>query len=301
MHGQGVKKVTFEYGSDEEVKSVGEYLRKRRQARDLSLEEVSEKTKIHVKFLNALESGQDLDLPGPTYRDLFLKSYCEFLGISMDELYLRLPEMEPPKPGEETHEPPPTPKPGPSRPPEPAGPITPGTPPNQPNPLSPQSKRGSTFLVATLIVLVIVLAIIAVQTYRGRLFSQPQLPEQKLPVSPEPMVEQQLDDSLVTDTMISIPAAQEMINMLIVGRGECWIEVRIDGDSAFSELMKTNDTLWLAMQDSITMKLGLPTNVDVWANAQPLRVANPGEASVKEVTLTRDNYTGFVDSTRIGQ
>ena len=80
-------------------------------------------------------------------------------------------------------------------------------------------------------------------------------------------------ESSGTDTLSSVPAGQEMINLLMVGRGECWIEVSIDGDSSFSEIMKTQDTLWLAMQDSITFKLGRANNVDVWCNAQPLALA----------------------------
>ena len=87
--------MTFEFGSDEEIKSLGEYLRRRRQGRDLSLEEVAEKIKIHIKYLAAIEDGKDAELPGPVYKELFVKSYCEFLGVSIDELLLRLPEQAP--------------------------------------------------------------------------------------------------------------------------------------------------------------------------------------------------------------
>ena len=136
------------------------------------------------------------------------------------------------------------------------------------------------------------------QVYRGELFSKTpvQLPptREKIP-EPEPVV----NDSMVTDTSLSMPAAQEMINLLMVGRGECWVEVSIDGDSSFSELMKTQDTLWFAMQDSITFRLGRANNVDVWCNALPLTLAASDDASVRSFTLTRGNYKNFVDSARI--
>ncbi|MGB5106243.1 MAG: RodZ domain-containing protein [Candidatus Zixiibacteriota bacterium] len=281
--------MTFEFGSDEEIKSLGEYLRGRRQEKDLSLEEVAEKIKIHVKYLAAIEDGKDADLPGPVYKELFLKSYCEFLGVSIDELTLRLPEQEPIPEEEGDVEQKETVK---------ERPRVAAAAPVVPEPAAQKNSGGRTFLVATLVVLVIVLAVVAVQVYRGELFSKEpvQLPpiREKMP-EPEPVI----NDSIVTDTSLSLPAAQEMINLLMVGRGECWVEVSIDGDSSFSELMKTQDTLWLAMQDSIIFKLGRANSVDVWCNALPLALAARDDETVRSYTLTRDNYKNFVDSARI--
>lgn len=285
--------MTFEFGSEEEFQSLGDFLRRRRQGRDLSLEDVAEKIKIHVKYLTAIEEGKDEDLPGHVYKELFLKSYCEFLGISLDELLLRLPEQEPAPVEAEGAEAPPQPVKRPAYiPPQPAN-AAPGEP--------QKNGGGSRFLVATLAVLVIVLAIVAVQVYRGELFSGPQIQapavkEKAAEPKPEPVI---VSDSSGNDTLSSIPAAQEMINLLLVGRGECWIEVSIDGDSSFSELMKTQDTLWLAMQDSISFKLGRANNVDVWCNAQPLALAAADDGTVRTFTLTRTNYKNFIDSARI--
>ncbi len=283
--------MTFEFGSDEEYQSLGDFLRRRRQGRDISLEDVAEKIKIHVKYLSAIEEGKDIDLPGAVYKELFLKSYCEFLGVSLDELLLRLPEQQPPPPGEET--------------PAAEEPVKERqrrvvVAPPAPVPEPQKNRAGRTFMVATLIVLVIVLAIIAVQVYRGKLLSKPR---PQLPIStekkPEPEPMPAVADSAITDTSTSVPAEQEMINLLMVGRGECWIEVSIDGDSSFSELMKAQDTLWFAMQDSISFKFGRADNVDIWCNAQPLRLELSGNTTVKEFTLTRGNYGAYIDSARI--
>ena len=281
--------MTFEFGSDEEIKSLGEYLRRRRQGRDISLEEVSEKIKIHIKYLTAIEDGKDADLPGAVYKELFVKSYCDFLGVSIDELLLRLPEQEPMPEEEGKVEQSETVKDRPRI--APAAPVV-------PEPVAQRNGGGRTFLVATLVVLVIVLAIVAVQVYRGELFNN--APVQLPPASvskPEP--EPVINDSVVTDTSLSLPAAQEMINILMVGRGECWVEVSIDGDSSFSELMKTRDTLWFAMQDSISFRLGRANNVDVWCNALPLTLVAADDAAARSFTLTRGSYKNFIDSARI--
>ncbi len=282
--------MTFEFGSDENIKSLGDFLRRRRQDRDLSLEDVAEKTKIHVRYLTAIEEDKDADLPGQVYKELFLKSYCDFLGVSIDELLLRLPEREPLPPEEEGAEPPPPAK-RPQYSPSPAAPSE----------LAAQKNgSGRRFLVATLSVLIIVLAIVAVQIYRGELFNEPQLPAPVAPAKkPELKPEPIIADSSGADTLSSVPARQEMINLLMVGRGECWIEVSIDGDSSFSEIMKPQDTLWLAMQDSISFKLGRANNVDVWCNALPLALTAADDGTVRTFTLTRSNYRNFVDSARI--
>ncbi len=284
--------MTFEFGSEEDIQSLGEFLRRRRQGKDLSLEDVAEKIKIHVKYLTAIEEGKDADLPGQVYKELFLKSYCDFLGISLDELLLRLPEHEPLPAEEESAEPAPqTVK---------RAPYGPTVSPAQSEAEVQKNSGGHRFLVATLTVLVIVLAIVAVQIYRGELFNDPPIPAPvTIPKKVEPKPEPIIADSSVTDTLSSVPARQEMINLLMVGRGECWIEVSIDGDSSFSEIMKPQDTLWLAMQDSISFKLGRANNVDVWCNAQPLALAAADDGTVRTFTLTRSNYRNFIDSTRI--
>lgn len=284
--------MTFEFGSDEDIQSLGEFLRRRRQGRDLSLEDVAEKIKIHVKYLAAIEDGKDAELPGPVYKELFLKSYCDFLGISIDELLLRLPEQAPLPPGEEPTGQEETVKERPRK--------SLATPPPPPAPEPVKKSGGRTFLVAVLALLIIVLAVVAIQVYRGELFNQqPAQTPTKVVKQPEPVPEPAPADSSASDTTHSVLAEQEMINLLMVGRGECWIEVSIDGDSSFSELMKSQDTLWFAMQDSITFKLGRANNVDVWCNAQPLRLAEPEDATVRSFTLTRGNYRNFIDSARI--
>lgn len=284
--------MTFEFGSDEDIQSLGEFLRRRRQGKDLSLEDVAEKIKIHVKYLTAIEEGKDADLPGQVYKELFLKSYCDFLGVSIDELLLRLPEQEPLPPEEEGA----APQSQPAR----RAPYAPPMPPAATEAEVQKNGGSRRFLVATLSVLVIVLAIVAVQIYRGELFSDPPIPAPvNVPKKTEPKPEPIIADSSGTDTSSSVPARQEMINLLMVGRGECWIEVSIDGDSSFSEIMKAQDTLWLAMQDSISFKLGRANNVDVWCNAQPLALAASDDGTVKTFTLTRSNYRNFIDSTRI--
>lgn len=60
---------------------IGESFKKARENKNLSLEEVSKATKIHIKVLVALEEEEFGSLPGVLYTKGFIKKYCEFLGL----------------------------------------------------------------------------------------------------------------------------------------------------------------------------------------------------------------------------
>jgi cytoskeletal protein RodZ len=62
------------------MESAGVRLKKIRQEKGLSLEEVRKKTKIHLKILEAIE-GDSLTNLNPVYLRGFLKIYCKFLGV----------------------------------------------------------------------------------------------------------------------------------------------------------------------------------------------------------------------------
>ncbi|MFA4989606.1 MAG: helix-turn-helix domain-containing protein [Candidatus Omnitrophota bacterium] len=63
---------------------LGARLKKIRQEKGLSLEEVRKKTKIHLNILKAIE-GDSLTNLSPVYLKGFLKIYCNFLGLDPKE------------------------------------------------------------------------------------------------------------------------------------------------------------------------------------------------------------------------
>ena len=56
-----------------------EDLKKQRNVKKITLEEISEYTKINIKYLDALENGDFSVLPN-VYSRLFLRSYCDYIG-----------------------------------------------------------------------------------------------------------------------------------------------------------------------------------------------------------------------------
>ncbi len=74
------RKITNEEGS------LGDLLRESREEKELSLEEVSEITKIKIEYLKALEENRLEDLPTGPYKKTFLKKYCSPLGLDWEKI-----------------------------------------------------------------------------------------------------------------------------------------------------------------------------------------------------------------------
>ncbi|WP_214629341.1 helix-turn-helix domain-containing protein [Paenibacillus agaridevorans] len=87
------------------MSELGALLRRAREERNLSLDDIQELTKIRKRYLEAIESGDYRVLPGTFYVRAFVKNYSEAVGLEPDEV-LRLYQHEiPAAPIEQTVEP----------------------------------------------------------------------------------------------------------------------------------------------------------------------------------------------------
>ena len=64
---------------------VGQRLKEIRLRKGLSIEQVSNGTKIRPQFITAIEKGEYQKLPSPTYAQGFVRNYAEFLGAPKRE------------------------------------------------------------------------------------------------------------------------------------------------------------------------------------------------------------------------
>ena len=66
--------------------SLGENLRREREMRGVSLQEISAATKISVRFLQALENEQFGQIPGGVFTRSFIRAYAKYLGLDEDQV-----------------------------------------------------------------------------------------------------------------------------------------------------------------------------------------------------------------------
>jgi transcriptional regulator with XRE-family HTH domain len=87
-------------------RTVGETLRSAREAQGLSLTDVSARTRVPLRHLQAIEAGDYQSLPSPTYAVGFARAYARAVGadevaaaqatrVEVDRLGRRQPEYEP--------------------------------------------------------------------------------------------------------------------------------------------------------------------------------------------------------------
>ncbi|MGH7359578.1 MAG: helix-turn-helix domain-containing protein, partial [Candidatus Rokuibacteriota bacterium] len=72
--------------TERELHKLGEVLRTAREAKGVDLARVERDTKIRVRYLSALETGEYRDLPGSVYTKGFLRNYGAYLGLDADYL-----------------------------------------------------------------------------------------------------------------------------------------------------------------------------------------------------------------------
>jgi transcriptional regulator with XRE-family HTH domain len=72
--------------SDQELHKLGEVLRTAREAKGVDLARVERDTKIRVRYLSALETGDYAELPGSVYTKGFLRNYGAYLGLDVEYL-----------------------------------------------------------------------------------------------------------------------------------------------------------------------------------------------------------------------
>ncbi|MCA1849501.1 MAG: helix-turn-helix domain-containing protein, partial [Acidobacteria bacterium] len=65
--------------------SLGEQLRLAREARGITLREISEQTRISVRYLEAIEADDYRHLPGGIFNRSFIKAYARYVKFDEDE------------------------------------------------------------------------------------------------------------------------------------------------------------------------------------------------------------------------
>jgi len=71
------------------MEAIGGYLKREREFRDISLQEISRTTKIRADILSALEEDRLDSLASPVFVKGFLRAYAQYVGLDPDEVVLR--------------------------------------------------------------------------------------------------------------------------------------------------------------------------------------------------------------------
>jgi len=68
------------------VSSFGEELKRERELREITLREISEATKVNLRYLDALERNDFERLPGGVFNKGFVRAYAEYIGVDPETM-----------------------------------------------------------------------------------------------------------------------------------------------------------------------------------------------------------------------
>ena len=66
--------------------SFGDWLRRQREVREISLRDIADRTKISFRYLEAMEADRFDLLPAPVFAKGFLREYARYVGLSPDDV-----------------------------------------------------------------------------------------------------------------------------------------------------------------------------------------------------------------------
>jgi cytoskeletal protein RodZ len=81
----------------EALTAIGHRLKEQREAQSISISEISGRTKIQQRLLQAIEAGDLTQLPEPVYIQRFIEHFAEALGLHPEEISRDFPVNLPPR------------------------------------------------------------------------------------------------------------------------------------------------------------------------------------------------------------
>jgi len=75
------------------VETLGDYLKSKREALNISLQEIAQVTRIRRSILEAIEGNRYDLLPPKVFAQGFIKSYASYLGLDENEVIKRYSEL----------------------------------------------------------------------------------------------------------------------------------------------------------------------------------------------------------------
>lgn len=261
------------------MKEIGQILRNRREEKKLTLETISRKTRIPVKFLVALEEGDLSPFPAEVYYTGFLRSYARFLELDPDRLIQKYNEAK--APAKET------------------------APPAENKPQSASASRTA----AILIVIFVVLVVLAVIFSRSRQEGAPEQPPRENVAPPKvstgtfetlpkqstavPRVPRRPAPPAAVPPRVSTQTApspqQGMLNLHMQITQSSWAKITADEVVVFEGTLNPGESRAWAARDGFNVIVGYAPGVTLTLNGKPVDVRGSAVQDVAEISLDRED------------
>ena len=269
--------------------SFGSWLKKQREIRKLTLREVSDATKIGMRYLEALEEDRFEVLPATIFAKGFLRNYAQYVGLDPDEVvnYFLVADAE--TRGEDEAED------------EPTSTVN-----------GPADIRVA--IVGGAVLLLLVVFLFYFVSCRSDAEPTGETPDSEasqenvasVPPTSQPTttLEAQSLALPVAETppeTVAEPSAPLRVTLSFVG--DCWVEAVVDGRRRVSELRVQGESVQLEAESSVALKLGAIESVRIEVNEKPYLALEGRRGMVREtIDLSQvEPSQAFNQGARVGQ
>ncbi|MFP5285973.1 MAG: helix-turn-helix domain-containing protein [Thermoanaerobaculia bacterium] len=239
----------------------GDWLRRQREMREISLRDIADRTKISLRYLEAMEADRFDLLPAPIFAKGFLREYARYVGLSPDEVVNHYLSVQQPGAGEEEDK---------------KDATLAGQRPHRPKPV--RNWTYGLFLALAVLVLIGIVAALAwyVQNRREDPAADVTPPPIAAPPAPEP-----------APVAVPLPTPERPkapLEVTLDFTSACWVEVTADGKRLLAQEMAQGESLPVEAQQTVQVTLGDTGAAEIQVNglAYPL---NGRKGEVRELVI----------------
>jgi cytoskeleton protein RodZ len=247
------------------ILTFGEELRRERLIRDVSLEEISNATKISIRLLSALESSDISRLPAPVYSRGFIRAYSRHLGLDPEEMVnAYLADVAPEKSREAT-----------------------GSRKGRFRSRFLRGRRAAGMIVVSVTGILLVLGLIA-RPERRATTSAPVAPRELAPVSFKNVAVSPGPAPAVQENPGPVSQQPSGVSMILEFEQDSWTEVSADGRPIFSGMIRRGIRREFQAREGFRLTLGNAGGVRVTVDGRALEPLGEAGQVVRNLPLPAD-------------
>lgn len=243
--------------------AVGVTLREERLRRQLSIDEISRRTRIPARFLEAIEAQDYSRLPGVVFTRSFVRQYAVCVGLDHEPLLAVLPRVD------IDSAPLPAPPPGARK-------------------RSKWDPRITSALASLGWLLMASGASVAAYLH----FNRPKAPEAGEPVPAVSRPAAKLE--VAAPVEVAAPASESVpvpiglpVQVVLTAREAAWVDVVADGKPAFSGTLNPSDSRSIAANELVKVTTGNAGGLEISLNGKPVDALGPS-GQVRTIKLTAE-------------
>ncbi|MCS6884064.1 MAG: helix-turn-helix domain-containing protein [Acidobacteriota bacterium] len=253
------------------METLGQELKRRREEQNITLQEISEATRIGIRFLRAIESDDYAALPGGVYSRSFIKAYARYVKMNEEEAIEKYRKATNTT-GDELLK-------------------------DFSSTTHAQHEPSQLLVLATVVVLLGLIAAVGwlvVKYFAKEDSNLPQVqavaqPPQQQDTSKEPTKEE-----LPTTTTAAVA---EGLTLVLKATKDCWVSVQSEDAKPVELIIPSGQTKEFKATSKFLITVGNLTAVRIELNGQQITLPSKDGLTAKRVLITKDNFKDFLTTT----